>query len=154
MSERKKASQFRKEFADLFPLAHVNFLMDARNTHKKPYDSYILKDGNFFAIEHKEVNGGTINGNILRTHQFDGLYEVEQAGGTGIVWVFMKKQPKVAYVFTVEEWRKVFDYDPVEGKGKGVKCKHLGMYAVQRVKIGKKTTWEFNRMEEKCVSKK
>ena len=155
--ERIKASKFRKELREFYgDEIHVNTLIDARNTQKKPYDSYALrkmlstnntrlKNGTFFALEFKEVGGTTINGSILKKHQAEHLLEVSENGGEAYVIVFFKKDPKLIKFFRINDWIESFGYDLATGKAIGMKADLCG-YEVNRVKIDGVTTWNFPEM--------
>jgi len=137
----------------MYPKAHVRPVMDARNTQKKPYDSYMLFKSKFYAFEFKEIKGLSINPDILKSHQIDGLREVERNGGHGYVVIFTTKDSSVCMVFALGEWLSIFDYDYdgvlwKSGKSSikvNVFEEEFGMTRIQQeTKNGKKTLWDFN----------
>ena len=113
MGERTKASQFRKEMKLLYGKnIHIRGVQDAYNTQRKPYDTYMFLDKEFYAIEFKLVRGLSVRGDLLKSHQVEGLLEVDRlskARGYVIVFLEHKEWKNKALVFDICEWIEHFD---------------------------------------------
>lgn len=116
MSERRKASQFRSELKKFYGgNIIVETHTDARNTGTKPYDSYIVRFGEFFAIEFKEAKGLSVVAKALQPSQVDSLLHIINVGGQGVyafVTVFFKRRELSSKLFTcnLQKWLKLFEY--------------------------------------------
>lgn len=135
MSERQKASKFRSELKK-FHNGHivVETHTDARNTGVKPYDSYVVRHGEFFAIEFKEAKGLSVTSKCLQPNQADSLMHVVNVGGSGVyafVSVFFKRREISSKLFTcnIRRWLRLFEYENDGGvwkpKKTSIKVKEL-----------------------------
>jgi len=165
MSERQKASKFRSEMRQRYGKdVHVQIIQDARNTQKKPYDTYVVKKGKFYALEFKEVTGLSISAGCVTNNQILSLLEVVANGGTALVWVFFKRKEfqKISYCFTIQEWLMLFGYKQTDGsdtpspmwmstinsvKVEGLKEIHnYNKLLMERKSINGATMWTFGKM--------
>lgn len=165
MSERLKATKFRSEYRSWKEECTVMTIMDARNTHKKPYDDWIVDTGHFIGIEHKLVKGLSINGNILKDHQVEGLMGASRDGSGGLVNVFLdhKEYRGMSFCCSVHEWLVIFYGDNDSGIFEwGQSCKIKDLIErfpnnfIKRIKAPVKTkdgikmgtVWNFKHMWE------
>lgn len=167
MLERNFSSNFRREMEEVSkePI-HLVLLQDAPKSGKKPYDSYLIHDGIFTAMEFKVVKGLSVNGSIASLRQIECLLEASAAGANGYVVVYLERIKKVLFI-NVRAWMKIFakeksrkicyfeneDYSDVcSGHEKGID--ECDVFMIERTKQkvvtdGKAkltTRWDFDKM--------
>jgi hypothetical protein len=108
-----KESAFSKQIRDdiRFLLGekphHVQLLVDAPRSGKKPYDAYFLCGNRFTAMEYKVVRGASLHSECLRYHQKISLEEVVSAGGRGEIVLYLERL-KLACIVPVVNWENLF----------------------------------------------
>lgn len=152
MKERTLASQFRRELKEWDDSILVQAHIDARNTQQKPYDTYMLRNGRFCAIEFKLIRGGTINCSEVTSGQLNGLTAATKAQGSAAIVLFLEKaEYKKAFItFQLLEWLTLFPHEENSGiwtptdktsmKIAGVEKWHF----THREKLRCGTTWDFS----------
>ena len=154
MKERVFASNFRAELKSWGgDEIHVQALIDAPRAQAKPYDGYCLYDDRFYAFEFKVVKGLSINADLLRPHQFDGLMEVDNCEGCAYIIIRLEhpKMKQYCFVATVPQWLGMFDYSYVDDAYVvGIKSRKLvellatwKQCFMERIKIGGTSMWDF-----------
>jgi len=153
VKERVFASNFRAELKQRYgDEIHVQALIDAPRAQAKPYDGYCVCDGVFHAFEFKVVKGLSLNANLLKSHQFDGLMEVDNNDGESHIIIRLEHSEVKEYCFiaTVAEWLTIFDYSYVDEEWvAGIKSRKLleilatwKMCFMERKKIDGKKVWD------------
>ena len=157
MKENSFSAQFRKELREYcdghnIPI-HINLIVDAPRSLKKPYDAYFVVDREFVALEFKVVNGASVSEDKVTPHQIDKLTEVFNTGSEGYIVILIERLKRVYWVVVVD-WircfrertkRKIEDFDEwmvnnVDDSG------YIVVMDRSREEKTQKTMWEFNRL--------
>lgn len=118
MNENSRASEFRAAWKLCNPHAHVVNLLDGPRGQKKPYDGYVVEDGQMIGIEFKRYTGQSINPKEMRDNQIAGLLEVQDQGFAGLVIAFIDHKlwtNKFIFVCPIKKFIKIFGGTEIGG---------------------------------------
>jgi len=153
MNERAFATKFRGELRETLAARETNYhlvtLYDAPRSGKKVYDSYVLIESRFVAMEFKSTKNASVSKSLPSERQLVALEEVYESGGSPWIIVHLTRTNQVLFVHA-QIWNELF------GNLKSITidalqdCQNKFLYLVDRekcLKVGGKMSTRWNLKE-------
>ena len=128
-----------------------------RFTPQKPFDAFIMYQGNFFALEFKMSKMKNFQIDKIKEHQILGLEKAFLNGGFGAILInFRMSEEKInrTFAITTEQWKKIIALEELASRKsipysffEDLKSKAL-VFEVERLHLGepKKLHWHIEAM--------